>query len=105
MDIVGSLTMSWGSSNCSSSPWNGLGKEIELRAPPWLEVEEDLEVAISSVSGEVEGMVEMQQLIAGVLQQQGHPPSSSSPPSSSFLLLLFFLSSLSLLCLLWWPSE
>ena len=47
------LTKSRRCSMFSSSCQNGLGWEIELWAPPWLEVEEDLGGFLSN-SGEVE---------------------------------------------------
>ena len=39
--LRGSLTMPWGSSKRSSSAGNTARREIELRAPPCLEVEDD----------------------------------------------------------------
>jgi hypothetical protein len=94
------LTMSRRCSNCSSSTWNNLGREIKLRAHPWLEVEEDLEVAISNCTGEVEGMGKVQLTVVQLrlfFQPGPSPPLlllfSSLPPffSSLSLLLLFFV--------------
>ena len=62
------LTMSWGSSIYSNSDWNALWWDIDGLAP-WLEEEDGAWGSISSNSGDIEGMGELQQLIVGMHQQ------------------------------------
>ena len=83
------LTMSWGSSIYSSSDRNALWWEIDVGLAPWLEEEDGAWGSISSNSGDVEGVGELQQLVAGMHQQQGTSLSfifsfSSSPFFLSF---------------------
>ena len=63
------LTMSWGSSIYSSSDRNALWWEIDVGLAPWLEEEDGAWGSISSNSGDIEGMEELQQLITGMHQQ------------------------------------
>ena len=95
------LTMPWGSSISSSSHRESFGKEIGLGDLHCSRLKMKLGVAFSSISDEVDGMDEMQQL-ADIILWQGLS-----------VLLLFFLSSsllpssplfLSFSSLLWWPT-
>ena len=63
--------------------------EIDVGLAPWLEEEDGAWGSISSNSGDVEGVGELQQLVAGMHQQQGTSLSfifsfSSSPFFLSF---------------------
>ena len=60
------LTMSWGSSIYSSSDRNALWWEIDVGLAPWLEEEDGAWGSISSNSRDVEGVGELQQLVAGM---------------------------------------
>ena len=54
------LTMSWGSSIYSSSNRNTLWWEIDVGLTPWFEEEDGAWGSISSNSGDVQGMGELQ---------------------------------------------
>jgi len=95
--LRGSLTMPWGSSKRSSSAGNTAQREIELRAPPCLEVEDDGFWAPSN-SGEASWCTSSPTSSSIRAPAWELPPSSSLPPLppplrflSSFLLSFFSL--------------
>jgi hypothetical protein len=94
---IGLLTMSWVTSNSSSSAKDAARREINLRAPPWLEVEYDSLGASSSNSGTMRTWWSSSLASSSSWWVPCSFPSSSSP-SSPFSPL--FLSFSSLLCFL-----
>ena len=82
------LTMPWGGSISSSSRWESLGKEIGLGDFHCSRLKMKLGVAFPTISSEVDGVDEAQQLAGVVLR-----PWVASSFFSLLLFPIFFLSS------------